>query len=207
MSLVVKLRRGEGPFWGRLKWLARKALSFHLPVCGPTRPLFAFCYLLHVACREDAFDAGCRRHPLRPAARDDVALAHLDLAGEDPIKITSDPAGKTYIDNMDYAPAWSPDGQHISYTFDPDGASGGRRVDVGSDVADDDAAGRVDAELGAGVLDHARRRFAARAAVVRAVRAVTDHVERAEQLGGSLDVTSAAGKGTTVHAELPLPSE
>ena len=32
---------------------------------------------------------------------------------------------------MDYAPAWSPDGQHIAYTFDPDGASGVYWCDAG----------------------------------------------------------------------------
>lgn len=52
MSLVVKLRRGEGPFWGTLKGLARRVLSFHLPVFWLTRPFFAFLYLLHVTGRE-----------------------------------------------------------------------------------------------------------------------------------------------------------
>jgi hypothetical protein len=32
MSLVVKLRRGEGPFWGTLKCLIKSAFRFHLPV-------------------------------------------------------------------------------------------------------------------------------------------------------------------------------
>ena len=52
MNLLVKLRRGEGPFWGTLKGLARKVLSFHLPVFGPTRMVFAFLYLFHVTCRQ-----------------------------------------------------------------------------------------------------------------------------------------------------------
>ena len=52
MNLIVKLRRGEGPFWGRLKWLAKKVLHFHLPVNALTRLLFAACYWLHVAGRE-----------------------------------------------------------------------------------------------------------------------------------------------------------
>jgi acetyltransferase-like isoleucine patch superfamily enzyme len=52
MNLIVKLRRGEGPFWGRLKWLALQILHFHLPVFWLTRPLFSLCYYLHVACRE-----------------------------------------------------------------------------------------------------------------------------------------------------------
>jgi acetyltransferase-like isoleucine patch superfamily enzyme len=52
MNLIVKLRRGEGPFWGRLKWLARQILHFHLPVFWLTRPFFALLYLLHVAGRE-----------------------------------------------------------------------------------------------------------------------------------------------------------
>lgn len=52
MNLIVKLRRGEGPFWGRLKWLAKKILRFHLPVFWLTRPFFSLCYFAHVAGRE-----------------------------------------------------------------------------------------------------------------------------------------------------------
>jgi acetyltransferase-like isoleucine patch superfamily enzyme len=52
MSLVSKLRRGEGPVWGRLKRAARAALSFHVPVNRLTRPLFRLLYGLHVAVRE-----------------------------------------------------------------------------------------------------------------------------------------------------------
>jgi acetyltransferase-like isoleucine patch superfamily enzyme len=52
MSWIAKLRRGEGRFWGSLKWLARKCLSFHIPVVGLTRPLFKALYGLHVAVRE-----------------------------------------------------------------------------------------------------------------------------------------------------------
>jgi hypothetical protein len=56
----------------------------------------------------------------------------LDLTSYDgATQITHDPAGKAYIDNMDYAPAWSADGQHIAYTFDPDGASGVYWCDAG----------------------------------------------------------------------------
>src|SRR5690348_11954918 len=51
MNLIVKLRRGEGPFWGRLKWLAKKVLHFHLPVFWLTRPFWALCYHAHVAGR------------------------------------------------------------------------------------------------------------------------------------------------------------
>lgn len=52
MSLVAKLRRGEGPFWGTLKWMIKKTLRFHLPVFWLTRPLFAGLYYLHVGVRE-----------------------------------------------------------------------------------------------------------------------------------------------------------
>jgi acetyltransferase-like isoleucine patch superfamily enzyme len=38
--------------WGPLKRLARRALSFHLPVAGPTRALFRLGYRLHVLARE-----------------------------------------------------------------------------------------------------------------------------------------------------------
>jgi len=52
MSLMARLRRGEGPFWGGLKWAIKKTLRFHLPVFWLTRPLFAGLYLLHVGVRE-----------------------------------------------------------------------------------------------------------------------------------------------------------
>jgi len=40
--------------------------------------------ILHVACREDAFDAGCRRHASDPPRVGRCSpSAHLDLAGED----------------------------------------------------------------------------------------------------------------------------
>jgi acetyltransferase-like isoleucine patch superfamily enzyme len=52
MSLIAKLRRGEGPFWGGLKWAIQKTLRFHLPVFWLTRPLFSGLYYLHVGVRE-----------------------------------------------------------------------------------------------------------------------------------------------------------
>lgn len=52
MSLMTKLRRGEGPVWGRLKRAVRAVLSFHVPVNRLTRPLFRLLYGLHVGVRE-----------------------------------------------------------------------------------------------------------------------------------------------------------
>lgn len=52
MSWSSKIRRGEGPVWGRLKAVARAVLSFHVPVNGLTRPVFRGLYRLHVAVRE-----------------------------------------------------------------------------------------------------------------------------------------------------------
>ncbi|HUR53679.1 MAG TPA: DapH/DapD/GlmU-related protein [Gemmataceae bacterium] len=52
MSIGAKLRRGEGPFWGRAKRAAKAVLTFHLPVNGLTRPVFRAAYRLHVAARE-----------------------------------------------------------------------------------------------------------------------------------------------------------
>lgn len=52
MSLVAKLRRGEGPFWGGLKRAARATLGFHLPVNALTQPAFRLLYRLHVTARE-----------------------------------------------------------------------------------------------------------------------------------------------------------
>src|SRR5262249_33427224 len=52
MSFTAKIRRGEGPFWGTLTRAALAVLSVHVPVRGPTRPLFRMLYHLHVAGRE-----------------------------------------------------------------------------------------------------------------------------------------------------------
>jgi acetyltransferase-like isoleucine patch superfamily enzyme len=52
MSWLNKLRRGEGPFWGRAKRFARAVLGSHIPVAGPTRVLFGLFYRLHVFVRE-----------------------------------------------------------------------------------------------------------------------------------------------------------
>jgi acetyltransferase-like isoleucine patch superfamily enzyme len=51
-SLIVKLRRGEGPVWGPAKRLARQVLAVHVPVVGVARPVFRVCYTVHVAVRE-----------------------------------------------------------------------------------------------------------------------------------------------------------
>ena len=48
MSLMVKLRRGEGPFWGPLKAFVLKLLRVHIPVVGVLRPLFGLLYGVHV---------------------------------------------------------------------------------------------------------------------------------------------------------------
>lgn len=52
MSWVVKLRRGDGPVWGRLKRLARAVLGFHIPVNAWTRSTFRLLYGFHVLVRE-----------------------------------------------------------------------------------------------------------------------------------------------------------
>jgi acetyltransferase-like isoleucine patch superfamily enzyme len=52
MNWATKLRRGEGPFWGRLKKSAQAVLAFHLPVNGLTRPGFRLLYRVHVGIRE-----------------------------------------------------------------------------------------------------------------------------------------------------------
>ncbi len=52
MNLDTRLRRGNGPVWGRLKAVARAVLSFHIPVNGLTRPLFRGLYRWHVGARE-----------------------------------------------------------------------------------------------------------------------------------------------------------
>ena len=51
MNLMVKLRRGEGPFWGRLKTFVLGFLRFHIPVVGVLRLLFGFLYAIHIIFR------------------------------------------------------------------------------------------------------------------------------------------------------------
>jgi acetyltransferase-like isoleucine patch superfamily enzyme len=48
MNLMVKLRRGEGPFWSALKAFVLEILRFHIPVVGVLRLLFGFLYGVHV---------------------------------------------------------------------------------------------------------------------------------------------------------------
>jgi serine acetyltransferase len=52
MSLVTKLRSGEGSFWSALKGIARVVLQFHLPASGLAKPPFRLLYTGHVAVRE-----------------------------------------------------------------------------------------------------------------------------------------------------------
>jgi len=52
MSIGVKIRRGEGPFWGAVKRCAQGVLSFHLPAQGVFRLVFGALYRIHVGCRE-----------------------------------------------------------------------------------------------------------------------------------------------------------
>ena len=52
MSLVAKLRRGEGPFWSALKRAGKAVVTLHLPVNGLTRPAFGLLYRVHVGARE-----------------------------------------------------------------------------------------------------------------------------------------------------------
>lgn len=54
MRLTEMLRRGEGPFWKRMKHAAKAILSLHIPVNSLTRPFFALCYHFHVLIRESA---------------------------------------------------------------------------------------------------------------------------------------------------------
>lgn len=48
----VRVRAGEGRFWGACKSMAVRALQLHVPVSGRTRGLFSSLYLVHVAVRE-----------------------------------------------------------------------------------------------------------------------------------------------------------
>jgi acetyltransferase-like isoleucine patch superfamily enzyme len=68
VNWIAKLRRGDGPVWGRLKKLARAILSFHIPVNGLTRPIFRLAYRGHVAVREGGIWA-CRFFWFEPLFR------------------------------------------------------------------------------------------------------------------------------------------
>jgi acetyltransferase-like isoleucine patch superfamily enzyme len=52
MGWMTKLRRGEGPVWGRLKRLAKAVQAIHIPVNGMTRPVARLSYRFHVFVRE-----------------------------------------------------------------------------------------------------------------------------------------------------------
>jgi acetyltransferase-like isoleucine patch superfamily enzyme len=52
MTLLQKIRKGEGPVWGALKRTIKRLLYFGIPVNGVTRPAFRALYSLHVGVRE-----------------------------------------------------------------------------------------------------------------------------------------------------------
>lgn len=54
MSILVKIRRGEGPLWRSLKQLAKRLLTSHIPVRGPLRTIYGLLYRVHVVGRESA---------------------------------------------------------------------------------------------------------------------------------------------------------
>ncbi len=58
-GITARIKNGKGRGWGRLRALARGALSVHIPVGGLTRPVFRILYSLHVLARESA--AWCLR--------------------------------------------------------------------------------------------------------------------------------------------------
>src|SRR5262245_17579452 len=51
-SITIKIRKGQGRFWGTVKEIARAVLTTHVPVVALTRPAFRFLYRLHVCGRE-----------------------------------------------------------------------------------------------------------------------------------------------------------
>ena len=52
MSFANKIRRGEGPVWGRVKRAFKAVLTFHIPAGGIAKPLFGLLYRVHVGMRE-----------------------------------------------------------------------------------------------------------------------------------------------------------
>ena len=49
MSIAVRIRKGQGPYWGTLKRLAVRARQVHIPVLPVTKPLFGLLYRAHVS--------------------------------------------------------------------------------------------------------------------------------------------------------------
>jgi acetyltransferase-like isoleucine patch superfamily enzyme len=52
MSIIARIRAGEGQYWGTVKRVAKQVLGFHLPAGGVMRPFWRLMYWLHVAIRE-----------------------------------------------------------------------------------------------------------------------------------------------------------
>ena len=52
MSVVSRIKEGQGPVYSQLKRAIRGTLSFHLPAGGIARPLWRGLYATHVAVRE-----------------------------------------------------------------------------------------------------------------------------------------------------------
>jgi acetyltransferase-like isoleucine patch superfamily enzyme len=73
MSVLTKIRRGEGPVWAKLKSLAKTFLSGHLPVNGVFKTIFRLCYALHVMVREGLIWA-CRFFWFEPLFRSQCEL-------------------------------------------------------------------------------------------------------------------------------------
>lgn len=72
-ATLLKIRRGEGPFWTRVRAAAKAILRFQIPIAGPTRWLYRWLYRLYWALerlvsrtlsllvRAPAFRARCER--------------------------------------------------------------------------------------------------------------------------------------------------
>jgi acetyltransferase-like isoleucine patch superfamily enzyme len=57
VALLLALRRGQGPFWGRMKSVAKAVMAWHVPVTPLNKPLLSRLYGLHMLCRDAMFMA------------------------------------------------------------------------------------------------------------------------------------------------------
>ena len=56
-GLARRIKRGETPFYARLKRMAKGVMQFHIPVVSVTRPIFSGLYWAHVFLRETGIGA------------------------------------------------------------------------------------------------------------------------------------------------------
>lgn len=90
-GVLLKIRRGEGPFWGGVRGFAKAAVGLQIPIGGPTRWLYLFGYrtfwwferllsrVLNFLFRAPAFRSRCERAGSIYAAKLPYAPHHTKI--------------------------------------------------------------------------------------------------------------------------------